>query len=160
MQDSQLHSRFQALTCLTHLQAFPPVVMYKGLKTSSAQPLENQLQTIVNQVPVLLSKFNFNCVLHEIISISFMYSVSVILKITKCHRFFISDFNLEICNYDFCFWLTSECFQSTFKHGFLCLVCVPACMHAKSLQSCRLYGTLWTVAHQASLSVGFSRQEH
>lgn len=103
MQDSQLHSRFQALTCLTHLQGFPLVVTYKGLKTSTAQPLEDQLQTMVNQVPVLLSKFNFNCILHEITSISFMYSVSVILKITKCHRFFISDFNLEIGNYDFCF---------------------------------------------------------
>ena len=30
-------------------------------------------------------------------------------------------------------------------------------MHAKSLQS---YGTLWTVAHQALLSMGFSRQEY
>ena len=71
MQDSQLHSRFQALTCLTHLQGFPLVVTYKGLKTSTAQPLEDQLQTMVNQVPVLLSKFNFNCILHEITSISF-----------------------------------------------------------------------------------------
>ena len=88
MQDSQLHSRFQALTCLTHLQAFIPVVAYKGLRTSSAQPLEYQFQSIVNQVPVLLSKFNLNCILHEIKSISFMYSISVILKITKCHRFF------------------------------------------------------------------------
>ena len=30
-------------------------------------------------------------------------------------------------------------------------------MHAKSLQS---YGTLWTVARQALLSMGFSRQEY
>ena len=33
-------------------------------------------------------------------------------------------------------------------------------MHAKSLQSCLTYVTLWTVAHQAPLSVGFSRQEY
>ena len=30
-------------------------------------------------------------------------------------------------------------------------------MHAKSLQP---YGTLWTVARQAPLSMGFSRQEY
>ena len=34
-----------------------------------------------------------------------------------------------------------------------------ACMHAKLLQSC-LCATLWTVAHQARLSTGFSRQEY
>ena len=27
-------------------------------------------------------------------------------------------------------------------------------------QSCRLFATLWTVAYQAPLSMGFSRQEH
>ena len=32
-------------------------------------------------------------------------------------------------------------------------------MLAKSLQSC-LFVTLWTVAHQAPLSMGFSRQEY
>ena len=32
-------------------------------------------------------------------------------------------------------------------------------MHVKSLQSCR-FGTLWTVADQAPLTMGFSRQEH
>ena len=33
-------------------------------------------------------------------------------------------------------------------------------MHAKSLQLCLTLCDLWTVAHQAPLSVGFSRQEH
>ena len=33
-------------------------------------------------------------------------------------------------------------------------------MRAKSLQSCLTYVTLWTVARQAPLSVGFSRQEY
>ena len=38
---------------------------------------------------------------------------------------------------------------------------VLACVHAKSLQSClTLFGTPWTVAHQASLSMGFPRQEY
>ena len=31
---------------------------------------------------------------------------------------------------------------------------------AKSLQSCLALCDLWTVAHQAPLSIGFSRQEH
>ena len=33
-------------------------------------------------------------------------------------------------------------------------------MHAKSLQSCPALATLWTVAHQAPLSMGLSRQEY
>ena len=33
-------------------------------------------------------------------------------------------------------------------------------MRAKSLQSCPTLGTSWTVACQASLSVGLSRQEY
>ena len=33
------------------------------------------------------------------------------------------------------------------------------CMHAKSLQLC-LTVTLWTVTHQAPLSMAFSRQEY
>ena len=43
---------------------------------------------------------------------------------------------------------------------------MSAWMHAQSLQSCstvcntRLYATLWTVTHQAPLSMGFSRQEY
>ena len=34
------------------------------------------------------------------------------------------------------------------------------CMCAKSLRSCPTLSTLWTVAHQTPLSMGFSRQEH
>ena len=33
-------------------------------------------------------------------------------------------------------------------------------MHAKSLSCVQLLATLWTVAHQAPLSMGFSRQEY
>ena len=36
---------------------------------------------------------------------------------------------------------------------------VPAAA-AKSLQSVRLFATPWTVAHQALLSMGFSKQEY
>ena len=37
-------------------------------------------------------------------------------------------------------------------------VCVCVC--AKLLQLCRLCATLWTVARQSPLSMGFSKQEH
>ena len=33
-------------------------------------------------------------------------------------------------------------------------------VHAQSLSHVRLFETLWTVAHQAPLSLGFSRQEY
>ena len=33
------------------------------------------------------------------------------------------------------------------------------CVRAKSIQLC-LFATLWTIAHQAPLSMGFSRQEY
>jgi len=39
-------------------------------------------------------------------------------------------------------------------------VCVCVCVYAKSLCRVRLFPTLWTVAFQAPLSMGFSRQEH
>ena len=35
-----------------------------------------------------------------------------------------------------------------------------ACMHAKSFSHVQLCATLWTVSRQASLSMGFSRQEY
>ena len=37
---------------------------------------------------------------------------------------------------------------------------IYACMCAKSLQLCWLFANVWTVAHQASLSMGFSKQEY
>ena len=33
-------------------------------------------------------------------------------------------------------------------------------VHAKLLQSCLLFATLWTIAHQDPLSMGFSRQAY
>ena len=36
----------------------------------------------------------------------------------------------------------------------------PVCVHAQSLQSCPTQRDLWTAAHQAPPSMGFSRQEH
>ena len=35
-----------------------------------------------------------------------------------------------------------------------------SCVYAKLLSRVRLFVTLWTIAHQASLSMGFSRQEY
>ena len=40
------------------------------------------------------------------------------------------------------------------------MLCLPACMHDQSLSRVRLFVTPWTVAHQAPLSMGFSRQEY
>ena len=37
-------------------------------------------------------------------------------------------------------------------------ICMDECIHAKSLQSC-LFETPQTIAHQAPLSIRFSRQE-
>ena len=34
------------------------------------------------------------------------------------------------------------------------------CVHAKVLSRVRLFATLWTVAHQAPLSMGFPKQEY
>ena len=42
----------------------------------------------------------------------------------------------------------------------ICIHKCRLCVCAKSLQSCQLFATLWTVAYQAPLSVGFSRQEY
>ena len=37
---------------------------------------------------------------------------------------------------------------------------LSACVGAKSFSHVRFFATLWTVAHQASLSIGFSKQEY
>ena len=39
-------------------------------------------------------------------------------------------------------------------------MCVCVCMHAQLLNHVQLFVTLWTVAHQALLSMGFFRQEY
>ena len=43
---------------------------------------------------------------------------------------------------------------------FILCVCVCVCVCVKSLSRVRLFATLWTVARQAPLSMGFSRQEY
>ena len=54
-------------------------------------------------------------------------------------------------------------FKITIKYK-LCSLCYTmyscAYLCAKSLQLCRLFATLWTVAYQNPLSMGFSRQEY
>ena len=37
---------------------------------------------------------------------------------------------------------------------------IETCMHAKSPQPCRLCATQWTVAHQAPLSMKFSKRKY
>ena len=54
-----------------------------------------------------------------------------------------------------------SCWSGHFPHLFLpSLTFKWACVHAKSLQSCWLFVTLWIVVHEALLSMGFSRQEY
>ena len=51
------------------------------------------------------------------------------------------------------------CWQSTIAQPELG-GCKVACVHALSLRDVWLFETPWTVAHQAPLSMGFSRQEY
>ena len=57
-----------------------------------------------------------------------------------------------VFNWIVCFLLLSCC---SFKKCVL-----DACVCAKLLQSCPLFANIWTVAHQALLSMGFYRQEY
>ena len=42
----------------------------------------------------------------------------------------------------------------------VCFLCRELCLRARSLSQGRLFATLRSVAHQAPLSIGFSRQEY
>ena len=49
------------------------------------------------------------------------------------------------------------------KYECVCIyayVCIYVCGGGLVSKSCLTLATLWTVAHQAPLSIGFSRQEH
>ena len=50
---------------------------------------------------------------------------------------------------------------STDRQGhFIIMVCVCVCAHGHTLNCVQLFVTPWTVAHQALLSMYFSRQEY
>ena len=54
-------------------------------------------------------------------------------------------------------------FKMLQKNSLVLMVCVCAGTRARvlsHLSHVRLFATLWTVAHQAPLSMGFSRQEY
>ena len=68
---------------------------------------------------------------------SYFIWISLVSKIMR--------FLLSLCSPGFC------------DYFYVC-VCMHVC--AKSLQSVRLFATVWTVAHLAPLPVGFSRQEY
>ena len=46
------------------------------------------------------------------------------------------------------------------SHVFLIFVCVCVCACVYMLSHVQFFAILWTVAHQAPLSMGFSRQEY
>ena len=67
--------------------------------------------------------------------------------------------HLKHCGYIFMhiYFTHNSLYISTCIHS----IPVRTCMHeVKSLSRVRLFGTLWTVAHQAPPSMGFSRQEY
>ena len=58
--------------------------------------------------------------------------------------------------------LTTELTQISpfFSHALSFCMSLCMCMHVQSLSHVQLFATLWTLAHQAPLSVRFSRQEY
>ena len=63
-----------------------------------------------------------------------------------------------VLNLSYSFALITNCLG---KSPFVAFVCVCVCACALSHFSCvQLFATLWTVACQAPLSMGFSRQEN
>ena len=59
------------------------------------------------------------------------------------------------------FWISRELRFRVCNHGVCVCVCVCVCVHVLSHFSCvQLCATLWTVAHQAPLSMDFSTQEY
>ena len=69
----------------------------------------------------------------------------------------------------FCCGDPSKLIQLEYECMFVCVcvcvyvyvcVCVCVCVCACVLSPVRLFATLWTVVHQAPLSMGFPRKEH
>ena len=56
--------------------------------------------------------------------------------------------------------LHASCQWATFKMKHIPHMRVYACVCAKLLSHVRLFAALWTVTHQAPLSMGFPRQEY
>ena len=79
--------------------------------------------------------------------------ISCIGRWILCHRAIREDCGQVLVG-PFCRWnvvKAGEVYSPTF---------ISWCMHAQSLSCVWLFATPWTVAHHASLSMGFSRQEY
>ena len=77
-------------------------------------------------------------------------------KLVKCSRMFSLQFLQENGRISWIFISTLQ--LKAFYQSVKCLVCLY--MHGRSLSCVQLFGTLWTIAHQALLSAGFPRQEY
>ena len=77
-------------------------------------------------------------------------------KLVKCSRMFSLQFLQENGRISWIFISTLQ--LKAFYQSVKCLVCLH--MHGRSLSCVQLFGTLWTIAHQALLSAGFPRQEY
>ena len=99
-------------------------------------------------------------------------SISVVLGTTRLHDCMIQLFGqVSARNYPKPFThdssvntitLWGRIYQHSFSDAIVSLLSriSSICVHTQSLQSCLTLVTPWTVALQAPLSVGFSRQEH
>ena len=75
------------------------------------------------------------------------------LILIECNKILWLYFNLNIISYFLCLWNSSE----SSLHVFFIEVFI---LCALLLSRVQLFVTPWTVAHQAPLSMGFSRQEY
>ena len=113
------------------------------------------------------NEFYFLLVIFCLIHLSlWRKSVELCRKVVCGDRFWFFDVNLLgifiFSKWDFFIFLTSSCLFNTDQFPVLGLVSLlyMLCVCALSLSIVWLFMTLWTVAHQASLSMGFSRQEY
>ena len=101
----------------------------------------NYVDTFLRSTYFCILCLNFN---------NFYYSSLSLVKINTCWE---QDF--------FKWYFTSfDEWMNGYRRGGTYIRWNAAAAAAKSFQSCPTFATLWTVAHQAPLSLGFSRQEY
>ena len=102
----------------------------------------------------------FGNVVHTALTSVYVY---IPLSVHVCVCMFVSTRVYSLCVY-ICMWIICH----TYPHYYMCAyVCMypwvyiyHICVRAQSLSHVWLFATPWTVARQALLSMGFSRQEH
>ena len=108
-------------------------------------------------------RFIVHCILKSfLLPPSLHASFASFLSLSEIHQIsrFLQFYLHFVCICIFCNFITwSLMYKPLYsRYNSLFTIKIP-CLCTKSLQSC-LFATPWTVAHQALLSMGFSRQEH